>query len=94
MTSRGGRVILVGVPKSGENINIFSLPLHFGKILKGSHGGNSLPEYDIPRYMRLQKAGKIDLKSLVTCHYELDEINIAIEDMKSGKTAGRIMINL
>ena len=45
-------------------------------------------------YFFMQKAGKIDLKSLVTCHYELDEINIAIEDMRSGKTAGRIMINL
>ena len=48
-----GRLILVGVPKQGDNINIFSLPLHFGKIITGSHGGESIPNNDIPRYLNL-----------------------------------------
>ncbi|HSW70968.1 MAG TPA: zinc-binding dehydrogenase, partial [Gammaproteobacteria bacterium] len=33
-----GCVTLVGVPRKGDNINIYSLPLHFGKGLRGSHG--------------------------------------------------------
>ena len=46
-------VVLVGVPRLGNNINIYSLPLHFGKSLIGSHGGDVKPELDIPRYLNL-----------------------------------------
>ena len=53
LTDYKGRIILVGVPKSGNNINIFSLPLHFGKTISGSHGGETNPASDIPRYMKL-----------------------------------------
>ena len=37
LTNPDGKTILVGVPKKGENINIYSLPLHFNKQLTGSH---------------------------------------------------------
>jgi len=66
LTVRQGRTVLVGVPKAGSNIAIHSLPLHFGKSLSGSHGGESLPEADIPRYLRLVDAGKLVLDQLVT----------------------------
>ena len=39
LTHSKGRVILVGVPPKDSNIRIYSLPLHFGKIILGSHGG-------------------------------------------------------
>ena len=39
ITSFKGKVVLVGVPRKGNNINIYSLPLHFGKTIIGSHGG-------------------------------------------------------
>ena len=56
-TKPQGRVILVGVPSKGKNVNIFSLPLHFGKVLSGSHGGEAIPHTDIPRYHRLFQNG-------------------------------------
>ena len=34
-------------------INIFSLPLHFGKEIIGSHGGECDPSKDIPRFINL-----------------------------------------
>ena len=42
ITSSNGRVILVGVPRLDDNIKIYSLQLHFGKKLTGSHGGNQI----------------------------------------------------
>ena len=53
-----GKVVLVGVPKIGERINIFSLPIHFGKQIIGSHGGNSQPDIDIPKYIALLNSVK------------------------------------
>lgn len=89
-----GRVTLVGVPRKGSNINIFSLPLHFGKGLTGSHGGEADPATDIPRYQRLLSAGRIQLAPLVTEIYAIDEINSAIERMRSGAIVGRCLIDM
>jgi len=38
-----GKRVLVGVPKKGNNINIFSLRMHFGKSIIGSHWGETVP---------------------------------------------------
>ena len=93
LTHRQGRVILVGVPRQGNNVNLYSLPLHFGKRLTGSQGGESKPQHDIPRYLRLQQQGLLQLQQLVSAHYPLERINNAISAMRDGATAGRVMIN-
>jgi S-(hydroxymethyl)glutathione dehydrogenase/alcohol dehydrogenase len=91
MTHPDGKTILVGVPTKGNNISIYSLPLHFKKILKGSHGGESEPHLDIPRYIRLMQAQKLNLKGLVTHEFKLDQANEAIRLVRGGE-AGRVLI--
>jgi len=94
MTKPQGRVVLVGVPKKGNNINIYSLPLHFGKGLFGSHGGEAVPNLDIPRYMTMLNAGRIKLSELITARLPLQDINVAIDDMRTGKMSGRCLISM
>ena len=94
ITKAQGRVTLVGVPRKDNNISIYSLPLHFGKGLSGSHGGEAIPQSDIPRYHNLFRAGKLQLKQLLTETYSLDQINEAIAAMRSGKMRGRCLIKL
>ena len=94
LTSIKGRVILVGVPPKDSNIRIYSLPLHHGKLIIGSHGGECVPQIDIPRYLKLLTQKKINFDGLVTSRYSIDNINIAIEKMRSGASAGRILIDL
>ena len=94
ITKPQGRVTLVGVPRKGDHINIQSLPLHFGKILSGSHGGETVPQTDIPRYHRLYRSGRIKLRELITDYYALDQINEAIACMRSGKISGRCLIKM
>ena len=89
-----GRVTLVGVPRKGKNINFYSLPLHFGKKIFGSHGGEAIPQTDIPRYHQMYIKGRIQLKNLITNQYPLEKINEALNDIRSGKIAGRCMINM
>ena len=91
LTHADGRTILVGVPRKGDNISIYSLPLHFKKILKGSHGGDAEPHHDIPRYVRLVKAGKLELDGLITHDFPLARINEAIRLVRSGE-AGRVIV--
>ena len=94
LTHQQGRVILVGVPHHSDNICIHSLPLHFGKTLTGSHGGESDPTRDIPRLVRLHQAGKLALSSLITDEFSLGDINTAIEKMRTGDITGRCLIDL
>ena len=94
LTHGQGRVILVGVPRQGNNVSLHTLPLHFGKLLTGSHGGESQPARDIPRYLRLLQQGRLKLDRLVSARYPLEEINTAITAMRDGATAGRVMIDL
>ena len=93
LTHPDGKTILVGVPKKGDNVSIYTLPIHFNKVLKGSHGGDAAPHVDIPRYIRLFEAGKLKLDGLITHEFELDEINEAIQLLKSGE-AGRIVVSM
>ena len=88
-----GRVVCVGVPKVADKANLFTLPLHFGKNIVGSHGGSSVPNIDIPRYMRLINSGKLNLSEFITETYTLDTINTAIERMRSGESTGRCCID-
>ena len=94
LTKPHGRVTLVGVPHGDSKISIYSLPLHFGKRLAGSHGGESVPHLDIPRYLRLVLSGRIDLDSLVSDIVPLSDINVAIDAVRSGRAAGRCLIDL
>ena len=94
ITNSKGRVVLVGVPPNNSNIKIYSLPLHFGKVILGSHGGECKPELDIPRYLKLLINKKISFKGLITSRYGLDDINLAIEKMRSGSSSGRVLIDL
>ncbi len=89
----GGRVVLVGVAGPDRPAVLPILPLLLGKKLIGSHGGEARPEVDIPRYLRLWRAGKLKLEQLATEEYPLAGINTAIERMRSGALAGRARID-
>jgi len=93
LTHPDGKTILVGVPRKGDNISIYSLPLHFKKTLHGSHGGNAEPHVDIPRYVRLMQAGKLSLDGLVTHEFTLEAINEAIDLVRKGE-AGRVLLRM
>ncbi|MFZ4731118.1 MAG: zinc-binding dehydrogenase [Pirellulales bacterium] len=94
LTGARGRTVLVGVPPKGATAAISTLPLHFEKRLLGSHGGESRPEIDIPRYVRLVAAGRLSFTGIIGRRYSLDEINTALDDMRSGRLAGRAIVRL
>lgn len=93
ITSPLGRTILVGVPKKGEKISIDSFPLHFDKKITGSHGGDCHPTYDIPRLIRLNQSGKLDLSHMITKGFPLEQINDAIQEVRTGNVI-RVVVKI
>lgn len=91
LTHPDGTCVLVGVPS--EKVTIYTLPIHFNKVLTGSHGGEAVPHVDIPRIVRLMKAGKLSFDGIVTDEFPLEKINEALDLVRSG-TAGRVLLNV
>ena len=90
-TTNTGKTVFAGVPHYREQITIDSFPLHFGRQVFGSHGGETRPDIDIPRYSRLYQLGKLKLKEQITHRYPLADINEAVKVVQSGD-AGRCVI--
>ena len=85
LVSPVGRCIGMGVMPHDRKIAINTLPLHLGKTLRGSHGGESLPADDIPRLVRMMQAGVFDPRGFVSHRVTLPEVNDAIAQMRSGE---------
>lgn len=87
-----GRVVLVGVPKAGSLAKIHTLPLHFGKLLKGSHGGGCKPQTDIKILLDQISMNAIDFSDYPINKFSLNEVNDAILELRSGMV-GRMIID-
>ena len=51
------------------------------------------PHIDIPRYIRLMRAGKLSLDGLVTDEFPLEQVNEAIALVRKGE-AGRVLLRM
>lgn len=94
--SPSGRYVMVGQPKPGNNITISNAISMFdgtGKQLIASQGGQTDPDTDIERYTRLFLNKVFDYKKLITHRFPLDEVNEAIEVVRSGN-AGRVLLDI
>ncbi|KAB2874853.1 MAG: zinc-binding dehydrogenase, partial [Pseudorhodoplanes sp.] len=91
LTHPDGTCVLVGVPT--EKVTIYTLPIHFNKVLTGSHGGSCVPDVDIPRIVKLNQAGRISFDGIITHEFALDRINDALTVMRSGEN-GRILLKI
>ena len=80
--SDGGECIFASHPEKGKKISIDPFDLISGKNIRGSWGGNSLPDQDTPILADLYNKGMMPLEDLITKTYSLDEINQAFDDLK------------
>ena len=91
-----GRLILVGQPTPGKSIeidNAINLFNGSGQTIKATQGGKTNPQEDIPRYVKMYKNGLLDIDSLITHRFKLEQINEAFDLLRTGN-AGRIIIEI
>ena len=87
----GGGTILPEEIKDSISFNLLivlssvTFDLISGKKIQGSWGGGAYPDQDIPKFAELYRLGKLPLQKMITTIYKLEQINEAIDDLKSGK---------
>jgi len=91
--NQGGVAVVIGNAHFGETLEVEPREFNHGKQLRGTWGGDSQPDRDYPRYVRLLSAGKLSVQPLMGALYRLEDINQALGDLETGKTA-RPMIDL
>lgn len=93
VTCKGGTCVVVGIagPDERSRININAL-VYAEKTLKGSIYGSARPRIDLPRLMDLNRAGTLELDSLLTRTYPLSEINEAYEALEKGEVARSLIL--
>lgn len=96
LLSGTGRYILLGQPRPGQSIELHNAHHFFegeGKVFRATQGGGFTPGSEIPRYIRLAKGGVLSTDGIITHRVKLDDVNEAIDLVRSGG-ASRILIEL
>jgi Zn-dependent alcohol dehydrogenase len=90
---RGGTLVVVGMPASGEEARFDPTMLaNDGIHIVGTKMGSAVPADDIPRLVALYEDGRLKLDELVTRTYPLDEINEAIGSMRRGEAVRNVIV--
>ena len=90
---RGGTLVVVGMPASGELARFDPGALaHDGKRIVGSKLGSARPADDVPRIAGLYREGRLRLDELVTATYPLEEINEAVAAMRRGEAIRNVIV--
>ena len=87
----GGVCVFASHPENGKRISIDPYELICGKQIRGSWGGSSSPDRDIPLFAELYLEGKLPLEKLINKKYKLDAINEALCDLENN-LVGRPLI--
>ena len=89
---RGGRIVTVGLPNPAEDLAINALSLVAeGKTLMGSYMGSAIPARDIPRYIKLWRAGRLPVEKLLTSVSPLSDVNLLMDRLASGEAVRQVI---
>lgn len=79
MTRRGGTSCIVGVGRMDEFFELSAFEMFFSeKTLVGSMYGGADVRTDFNRFLRLYKAGRLDLEGMISRRIHIDEVNDAM----------------
>ncbi len=87
----GGTCVVAGNLSKDEKIELHPFDLIKGKRIRGTWGGETDPDTDIPRYACAFLQGQMPIDKLITHRFGLEDVNKAFDVLVKGK-AGRIVL--
>jgi len=92
-TRRGGDVIVVGAGAGDDNWEQSAFSLLFeGKSLKASLYGGCDLKRDIPLFIDLWRAGKLDLEGLISRRIGFEDLNDAVDQLNNGNVIRQVVL--
>jgi S-(hydroxymethyl)glutathione dehydrogenase/alcohol dehydrogenase len=91
MLGKGGTATVVGMVPEGVNIEIRGADLLDEKRLQGSNMGSNRFRVDMPRYIDFYLQGKLNLDDMLSAEIRLEDVNDALEALKTGEVARQVI---
>jgi len=93
LARRGGTIVLVGMPNSGESAPLDVADFVWrGQRVLGSNIGSTRPSIDVPKLAELYGQGKLQLDELITARYPLSEVNAALDSLERGEALRNVLV--
>jgi S-(hydroxymethyl)glutathione dehydrogenase / alcohol dehydrogenase len=93
LVRRGGTLVVVGMPPSGETFGVVAVDLvHNDVRIVGSKMGSARLELAVPWLAELYSKGGLKLDELITARYPLERINHAIADARTGDALRNVIV--
>ena len=94
LARKGGTVVVTAVApmaQMGVQLNLFEFAM-MDKQLRGTVFGSGSPRSEVPHLLSLYSSGLLDIDSMVTSTYSLDEINDGYQDMRDNKNIRGVIV--
>lgn len=90
--NQGGVAVIIGNARHDETLVLDPKQFNMGKQLRGTWGGDSVPDRDFPTLCRYLMEGKFSVEPLSAKEYRLEDINTALSDLETGKTVRPLIV--
>ena len=92
ITKRGGTTVTGGLPHPESVLSLPALGIVAEeRTLKGSYIGSCVPARDLPKMFEMYKRGVLPVEKLLTDRMPLEDINLAMDRLKSGEAIRQII---
>ena len=92
-TRRGGMTVAVGLPHPSEQLRVPAVGIVAEeRRLVGSYMGSAVPRRDVPKYVRLFRAGLLPIDALGSGLLTLEEINSGFDTLASAESVRQVIV--
>lgn len=92
MLARGGTANVIGMIPVGQTISLMGAAFLGEKRIQGSLMGSNRFPVDMPRLVDAYMAGKLHLDDMISRRIQLEQVNEAFEEMKTGAVARSVIV--
>ena len=92
MVRRGGTATVIGMVPVGTMVEIHGPELLGEKKLQGCNMGSNRFRVDMPRFVDFYLQGKLHLDRMISGRIKLEQVNDALEQLKTGEVARNVII--
>jgi alcohol dehydrogenase len=93
VTGVGGTTVTVGLPAPTDTSTVAPLQITAeARVIIGSYLGSAVPSRDIPMFAQLWREGRLPVESLISSTVELDDINVAMDNLADGHAVRQIIL--
>ncbi|GLW62428.1 alcohol dehydrogenase [Actinomadura rubrobrunea] len=93
LTRRGGDVIVVGAGAADDTVELSAFALLFdGKNIKASLYGGCDLKRDVPLFVDLWRAGRLDIDGLISRRIRFEDLNDAVRALREGEAIRQVVL--